>query len=192
MYVSNLDRPWTETPFMFQEFELHSQQDIDELRRHARNVYVIVPDKEIELTKRSSDHADSSVRPDILHQVSYNKPVHIDKEIKRAKPDHKKFTHLFKELESHIRSKGTLPFEMVEQPARKLVDSVTSNPDAYIWLTRLRKFDSFLYKDALTAAVWATALGRKLGLSEQQLHNLAIGCLLMDVGKMCLPEGIAA
>ncbi|MDY6978826.1 MAG: HD-GYP domain-containing protein [Pseudomonadota bacterium] len=188
MYVSNLDRPWTETPFMFQGFELHNQQEIDELRQHTRNVYVIVPDEEIELTRRPSSHDETAVKTDALHQVNYNKPVHIDKEIKRASPDHQQLSRLFKELKSHIHDKGTLPFELMESPARKLVDSVTSNPDAYIWLTRLKKFDSFLYKDALTSAVWATALGRRLGLSEQQLHNLAIGCLLFDVGKMCLPE----
>ncbi|MDZ7803259.1 HD-GYP domain-containing protein [Thiohalophilus sp.] len=83
-----------------------------------------------------------------------------------------------------------MPYGLFEQPARDLVSSVTNNPDAYIWLTRLKKFDSFLYKDSLTAAVWATALGRKLGIAESQLQNLAIGCLLMDIGKLCLPTDL--
>lgn len=187
MYVSNLDRPWTETPFMFQGFELHDQKEIAELQRHTRHVYVIVPDEEIELTARASDKPFMSTNSELLNQTSYRKMVHIDKEIHRARQNHTAFIKLFNELESYIRTKGTIPFEIVQQPARKLVSSVTSNPDAYVWLTRLRKFDSFLYKDALTSAVWATALGRKLGIVEEQLQHLAVGCLLMDIGKLCLP-----
>ncbi|MDZ7803260.1 DUF3391 domain-containing protein [Thiohalophilus sp.] len=51
MYVSNLDRPWVETPFMFQGFELQNHEDIEELCRHTQYVYVILPDEEIELTR---------------------------------------------------------------------------------------------------------------------------------------------
>ncbi|NNG14065.1 MAG: HD-GYP domain-containing protein, partial [Gammaproteobacteria bacterium] len=77
--------------------------------------------------------------------------------------------------------------EDIEKPVKVMVDSVVNNPDAYIWLTRIRKFDSYVYKDALSTAVWATALGRQMGMVEQDLQTLATGCLLMDIGKLALP-----
>lgn len=187
MYVSSLDRPWVETPFMFQGFVVNNQDDIDELRRHTRHVYVIVPDEEIELTRKESEPAELSAETDILHQTSYIDKANVDDEIKKIRNSHQIFSEVFTEVESLIRAGGTLPFELFKQPAENLVQSVTKTPDAYIWLTRLKKFDSFLYKDALTSAVWATALGRKLGIMEEQLQNLAIGCMLMDIGKLGLP-----
>ena len=42
MYVIMLDRPWLETPFVFQGFEIKDQTDIDQLQSHCQYVYVDV------------------------------------------------------------------------------------------------------------------------------------------------------
>ena len=40
MYVSELDRPWLETPFLFQGFFIRSKNEIDELHEHCEFVYI--------------------------------------------------------------------------------------------------------------------------------------------------------
>jgi putative nucleotidyltransferase with HDIG domain len=40
MYVSELDRPWLETPFLFQGFFIRSKNEIDELREHCQIVTI--------------------------------------------------------------------------------------------------------------------------------------------------------
>lgn len=40
MYVSRLDRPWLETPFVFQGFEIREQAEIDMLQRYCSVVYI--------------------------------------------------------------------------------------------------------------------------------------------------------
>ena len=40
MHVAELDRPWLETPFLFQGFELSSPQEIDQLIEHCQYVYI--------------------------------------------------------------------------------------------------------------------------------------------------------
>lgn len=42
MYVSKLDRPWLETPFIFQGFEIREQAEIDMLQRYCSSVYIDV------------------------------------------------------------------------------------------------------------------------------------------------------
>jgi len=42
MYVSKLDRPWLETPFIFQGFEIREQSEIDLLRQYCEIVYIDV------------------------------------------------------------------------------------------------------------------------------------------------------
>ena len=42
MYVSKLDRPWLETPFIFQGFEVREQAEIDMLQRCCSIVYIDV------------------------------------------------------------------------------------------------------------------------------------------------------
>ena len=40
MYVSTLDRPWLETPFLFQGFLIESSDVIQDLQEHCQFVYV--------------------------------------------------------------------------------------------------------------------------------------------------------
>ncbi|MEE9217428.1 MAG: DUF3391 domain-containing protein [Anaerolineales bacterium] len=42
MHVAELDRPWRETPFAFQGFNITRQEEIEELKRYCRHVYVVV------------------------------------------------------------------------------------------------------------------------------------------------------
>ncbi|TDY00543.1 HD-GYP domain-containing protein [Thiohalophilus thiocyanatoxydans] len=190
MYVSSLDRPWVETPFLFQGFVINDQNDIDELCRHTQHVYVVVPDEEIQLTRREPNQPEASAQSELPRQTNYKGESNVDDEINKVRHSHALFPELFSEVESIIRTGGPLPFELFKQPAQNLVQSVTKTPDAYIWLTQLKKFDSYIYKSALTAAIWATALGNKLGIVEEELQNLAIGCMLMDIGKLSLPPEI--
>jgi len=60
MYISHLDRPWTETPFLFQGFMVKTQKEIDELNRVANNVYIMEPDEEIEIKHQSTSQLEST------------------------------------------------------------------------------------------------------------------------------------
>lgn len=60
MYVSKLDRPWLETPFVFQGFEVRDDVDIEMLQSYCQTVYVdvdrghLTPDEIRRLLKSSS------------------------------------------------------------------------------------------------------------------------------------------
>jgi putative nucleotidyltransferase with HDIG domain len=68
-----------------------------------------------------------------------------------------------------------------------MIDSIARNPDACIWLARMKQQDSYTYQHSVGAAIWAVALGRQLGLPRPDLRSLAIGGLLFDVGKLGVP-----
>ena len=40
MYVTSLDRPWLETPFMFQGFAIRDNSEIDQLCSHCKYVHI--------------------------------------------------------------------------------------------------------------------------------------------------------
>lgn len=41
MYVAQLDRPWLETPFLFQGFYIRDDDEISETGKHCEHVFVI-------------------------------------------------------------------------------------------------------------------------------------------------------
>jgi putative nucleotidyltransferase with HDIG domain len=65
-----------------------------------------------------------------------------------------------------------------------MIDSISRNPDACIWLARMKQEDQYTYQHSLGCSIWAVALGRQIGLPKSDLRTLAIGGLLFDVGKL--------
>ena len=66
MYVSKLDRPWLETPFIFQGFEIREQAEIDMLQRYCSVVYIDAEKGQL---------SDDQVRRLIQMQQQPGKPV---------------------------------------------------------------------------------------------------------------------
>ena len=54
MFVTALDRPWIETPFLVEGFYITSQADIDEVEKHCRFVYVDVYRSRLGAGRRNS------------------------------------------------------------------------------------------------------------------------------------------
>ncbi len=187
MFVSSLDRPWSETPFLFQGFPVRDTAEIDELRKLCRHVYIMVPDEEIELSGIPSRPRTDPVRPEMLGRKQYEITRTAQDEVLASREAHDDLIGVLKDVENILQEDKELKLPLIKKSVDVMIESIERNPDAYIWLNRIRKFDSYIYRDALNASVWATTLGRELGLDRGQLNALATGALVMDIGKTALP-----
>jgi HD-GYP domain-containing protein (c-di-GMP phosphodiesterase class II) len=79
---------------------------------------------------------------------------------------------------------GSLDMVRVKKSVEPMIESISRNPDACIWLARMKQEDQYTYQHSLGASIWAVALGRQLGLPKSDLRSLAIGGMLFDVGKL--------
>lgn len=221
MFVSALDRPWLETPFLLQGFLIRSPDDISELRKHCTYVYIDilkgrVPSKYKALRtqhkkstgKSTSKKADKEVahiadslegydRRDYWETVfphrtlrTYPEARPMEEELGTAQNVFKDLNVCVSEMMIKIEQKAVLEVKAVKDALNPMIDSVMRNPDACIWLARMKNRDSYTYKHSMAASVWAVALGRQLGLPRIDLSTLATGTLLIDIGKLQLPDGI--
>ena len=187
MFISSLDRPWSETPFLFQGFPVRDQKEIDELQKVCRNVYVMEPDEEIELNTRARTPTPEPDYSDVIGRKHYQVSIAAREELRAVQVSHNEISNLMMEIETALREDRELKMPAIKKSIEFMVDSIERNPDAYIWLTRIKKYDSQIYRDSLSASVWATTLGREMGLERDKLNALATGTLLMDIGKTALP-----
>ena len=81
MYVSKLDRPWTETPFVFQGFILRNQKQIDVMRKLCKRVFV---DPEKEDLSEVEAHAGGTAAS-IRGTTVYKEVASLDSELPRAR-----------------------------------------------------------------------------------------------------------
>jgi len=187
MFVSSLDRPWSETPFLFQGFPVREQREIEELKQQCRHVYILVPDEEIELSDIAPQRKTEAAYSHLIGRKRYEVTSSARDELHKVRNSHEQMSHLMVEIENTLKEDRELDLSVITNSIEYMVDSIERNPDAYILLTRIRKYDSVVYKDALSASVWATTLGRELGLERDRLSALAMGTLFMDIGKTALP-----
>jgi HD-GYP domain-containing protein (c-di-GMP phosphodiesterase class II) len=84
------------------------------------------------------------------------------------------------------------PFDMaqVKTSVSPMIESVLRNPDASMWLARLKDKDDYTYHHSIGCSIWALVLGRQIGLPRHDIHSLAIGTLLFDIGKTKIPKSL--
>lgn len=193
MYVSSLDRPWLETPFMLQGFFIESEDDIDELARHCRYVYI---DPERGATpfslrvKPPPIGRQKSYAPLFPHRNlrSYDDLSLVEEELETARGVMHQLDDTVQEVFGEFRSRKGLSVNALREAMSPMVESVIRNPDACSWLTRLKHMDDYSYRHSVSCSVWAVAVGRQLGLPRKDLDTLALGASLCDVGKLSIPQ----
>jgi HD-GYP domain-containing protein (c-di-GMP phosphodiesterase class II) len=95
---------------------------------------------------------------------------------------------LLDKLVADIRIGQSFEVERVEEIVDDMVESIVRNPQALMWVAKLREQDITAYGHGLQVSVYITSFGRHLGFPKQQLSQLAQIGLLLDIGKIRLPR----
>ncbi|MEM7283421.1 MAG: HD-GYP domain-containing protein [Pseudomonadota bacterium] len=275
MYVAQLDRPWLETPFLFQGFYIRDQDEIDELRRYCEHVYVStethlpinmdlaapaasfwpgsepVPNgattyggssiaseasslgdtfakRQLRLKgqkfgnrqnlyrrwgsrttmfwrevrervsrvvsfRRRGGMADDSEAPDFDFETPehiYEESTSITDELQTATKVHSDALIVIKEVMDSVNGTDSLDVAHLKTAVTPMVESMLRNPAALACLVRIQSKDDYLYHHSLSCSVWATILGRQIGLNLGDLEVVALGGMLLDVGMTLIPDEI--
>jgi len=68
-----------------------------------------------------------------------------------------------------------------------IIDDFTAELDALFWALMANRRMYHLCRRSVGCAVWALALGRRLQFDRDALHELMLGSLLLDIGKLRVP-----
>jgi HD-GYP domain-containing protein (c-di-GMP phosphodiesterase class II) len=200
IYVSRLDRPWTDTPFLFQGFVVDNDEDLQTLQRLCKVVYVEVTREEEAALRARARRIPPAMpaAPDLLAALSKDAAAFLDRvpskdsvpfknELSVAEATYKEARRAVGEVFDHLRKGGGLDMPQLETVVGPMVDSVFRNRDALGWLSRMKSKDDYLYGHSLAVSVWALAFGRHLGLDKDTLKTIGTGAMLLDIGKTRLP-----
>ncbi|HSB96439.1 MAG TPA: HD-GYP domain-containing protein [Spongiibacteraceae bacterium] len=194
MYVSSLDRPWIETPFLLQGFTIETEQDIDALCRLCEYVYIDVkPRRQSAASFKPVKSTPRKSTKDIFFGKKLN--IYTDQsdwrsEYPQAQEALNGLSQCVEDIVYSADNTITLDMIKVKQAAEPMIDSITRNPDACIWLAKMKAEDDYTFHHSLSCSIWAVALGRQLGLPKADLRSLAVGGLLFDVGKLQIDKAL--
>lgn len=206
LYVSRLDCPWSETPFLFQGFEIESDDEIAQLRSVCKAVYVELTTTEAEELKRAKPSQAAPILPQVTGQdrlsnlamllatcsnnVTATDPVSLKNELIQAKEVFGQARRAVSDILNRIRRSGRAEVSLLDGVMDSMIDSVFRNRDALNWLACMKKKDDYLYNHSLSSSIWALAFGRHLGLDKASLKVIGMGAMLLDIGKTKLPDDL--
>ncbi|HUF81670.1 MAG TPA: DUF3391 domain-containing protein [Burkholderiales bacterium] len=194
VYVSELDRPWTETPFLFQGFELKDEKQLKILKEHCKKVFIDL-DKGLDLVERKPHTGPPGSKPpsvltDIKNKTRYEEKASVDAELPRARAAQARTETTFKDLMDAVRAGKAIDGPRVREAVTSMTDSVVRNPDAMLLLSKMKEKGERNLDRAVGVSIYMITFGRFLQLPREQLDLLGMLGLLQDVGKMRLPSDL--
>lgn len=181
MYMSYPDRPWLETRFLFQGILLTTEKNVKEVSAECEYIWVDRAKSRTIQTAREPVPTDGVPKP---IQKS------VEKEFRAAQhaiADAKSQIEL--NLKSLAKGEG-ISATRIRKSVNSCVDSIINNPNALLWLGRLRTKDNYIAEHCLNVGVLAIAFGRHLGFEKPELEILGMCGMLHDVGKLHVDQTI--
>ena len=132
--------------------------------------------------------ARAELLPPGIEVQTYVEQVSVEEEVPRAEAAVAKASTLLEKLVNDIRLGQSFEIERVEEIVEGMVESIVRNPDAAMWIARLREEDISTYGHGLQVSVYLASFGRHIGFPKAQLSQLAQIGLLLDIGKIKLPR----
>ncbi|HUX26525.1 MAG TPA: HD domain-containing phosphohydrolase [Burkholderiales bacterium] len=186
MYVSKLDRPWTETPFIFQGFILRDQKQIDTIKQFCKLVYVDPEQEDLSDTRALASGSAASIRGTTVYQDS----VTLDAELPLARSAIAKTTSVLSQISRDVQVGGAVDGAKVRQAASDITESVVRNPDAATLLVQMQQKSGESFSRAMHVSVTMSIFGRFLQLPRESIELLGLLGLLQDAGKLKLPSAL--
>jgi len=202
MYVTKLDRPWMETPFLLEGLLISSHEEVSQLQALCSHVYVDTErgttpspqfwsmSDDIDPKETNSAHGEAVFGPNEyteLRSVTYESTSELNSELPVAEKKYEQITTDYKLILEDLKKGKRIDIERVQQSVEVMVDSILRNPSAFVLVKQLRERAEYSYSHALGTSVWCATFGRHLGLERNDIEGLALGGMLLDVGKVKMP-----
>lgn len=199
MYVAELDRPWVDSPFLFQGFRIDSEEDLEKLREtcdyvfidEARSADSDADDRTIRLSMNARPNANPQrSRSEWQRIASEERRVTFQREFQRTYAVRARTRQYVDTLFNDVRFGKAIDTEQAKAIVVEMVDAITEDPDTALWLTQLKNAHEYTAQHSINVSVLSIAFGAHLGYSKEQLRLIGLGSLLHDIGKMKTPREI--
>jgi HD-GYP domain-containing protein (c-di-GMP phosphodiesterase class II) len=227
MYVSELDRPWLETPFVFQGFEIKDLEELALLQQYCNRITVDLyrgsltqaQVRTLLTTHAKSAGAAQKPKPParelgklqrwarnflLRHSITGRKRRESTLEADgytitstvrgEARPAFNAYARLYRAYDREVaaaRKRGKISRRALDKELKPVIDSILRNPDAMAWTVFARRNVANGTSRAVGTAIWCVMFGRQLAFGRPELLELALGGLLLDIGYVRLPPGLA-
>jgi putative nucleotidyltransferase with HDIG domain len=194
MRVERIDQSWLTSPFFRHRMAITSAQQIEQLKAYGvRTVEVAIDGDVLVASEEPSVHRGAPIEPSNSvssqtgESVSPEPVVAFEEELPVARQVYAAAKTIVEGAMHDTRLGRALNMDSVNRVVSDMTDSVLRNADALTSLSRLKQFDEYTFYHSVNTSLLAMSLGRDLGFDRSELHQIGVGTLLHDIGKMKIP-----
>jgi HD-GYP domain-containing protein (c-di-GMP phosphodiesterase class II) len=165
-------------------------------KKNVRNLFSSAPKDNFNFDQydasqaHQEDASRASFIPENVQLTIYEDKQPVESELNTAKSTYAKSQEILHKMVEDIRAGNQMQVDVVESVIEDMVDSMVRNPDAMMWVARLREQSTLAYDHGLSVAINLVAFGRHLGFPKEQLSHLGVMGLMLDIGKLRLPKDL--
>lgn len=191
MFVIKLNSGWMAHPFVRNKLIL-DDDDIARIRESGIKEVTIDTDRGLDTDAESIEPVDAyGVRR--LELLAEESPVAGDELKSNEECAKKVIDHAIvavRSLMNDVRMGNPLDFFVIKTVAEEVAREVVSNPATAIVVYQLHKTCEYTYAHSLRVAVLSVSCAHRMGLSDDNCKDIALGGLVHDIGKMCVSKDI--
>lgn len=190
MYVWELDRPWTETPFAFQRFVVKTPQQLEWLKEHCKHVFI---DTEKADTAAPRPHllpgrgplaADLPGTGKVVHGDAYS----VEGEWPQARTALTQAQATVVAVFHEVSVDRMLQAGEAKAAVGNMTSSMLRNPDALMLFSAMRERGGYQLERSMDVSIYMIAFARFLGMEERDVELAGLVGLLQDLGMLQLPQ----
>lgn len=196
MYIHDLNCGWMDHPFLSNSFKIN---DIATIKRIAE-----MGVKELYIdTGKGDDVGPAQTREEViadlqrrLQRVSAEPSTTeapratVREERVHAERVEREASRLVTNIMQDVRLGKQVEVERVSQVVDGMVTSIFRNSHAMMSLGRIRQMDKYTFEHSVSVGVLMISFAKELGLERDLIHEIGVGALLHDIGKIKTPDKI--
>ena len=190
MYVWELDRPWTDTPFMYQGFVLKTPGELEGLKKYCQHVYIdtekadnAAPRLQL-LAGAGPLAADLPGTGKVVHREGFT----VESEWPQARTALTQAQAKVFDVFESVRVDRLLEVGEAKTAVGNMTSTMLRNPDALMLFSAMRERGGYQLERSMDVSIYMIAFARFLGMDEPDVELAGLVGLLQDIGMLQLPQ----
>ncbi len=186
MFVSDLDKDWSESTFLLQGFTIENQEDIEAVKNQCKYVYVDFRSEDQFKNYRLASTSSTTYKD--KNQNLDNPVSFIERRVMPAASRFRKSSKLMKGVMDRIMLGENFDLHGVREVVKENVQHVLKNEDAMLMMTLIKNKSDSRAEHSLNVSILAIGFARFIGYSPYELEDIGMGALLHDIGQVKIDD----
>ena len=198
MYVSDFNAGWLSHPFAFNSMMIESEANVAHVvaagirelfidTGRGRDVGDGVPTA---LEAQRETETQVTRIAEAARPLAPEPRVSLAEEMVRARNTFGEATRIIRNLMEDIRLGRQIELATTKPTVEKIAASVMRNGNAMMTMRRLKSLDDFTFLHSVSVCAMLVSFAKVAQMEMNSIHDLALGALLHDVGKMRVASAV--